>query len=271
MSSLCTVTTVRVCTAVMAVCALVVSQQAATLQEIGPRDMLWIIVHDECVSGQLHKQDPKPCVQVNLRDGIEKGFAILKDIQSVTQVLLIPTARISGIESPIILAPDAPNYFADAWEARTYIDEALHRTLPRDDVGLAINSAAGRSQDQLHIHVDCIRPDLHEVLKERGASIGNRWVPLDVSSSGHHYEAMWVPGERLGSSNPFRLLAEGFPGAAQDMRDRTLVVVGSSRANGALGFVILEDQVNRESHDLAYGEELLDHACRIATAAQQKN
>jgi len=257
--------------AVVAICALVVSQQATALQEMGPRDLLWIVVHDECVSGQLHNQNPKPCLKVNLRDGPEKGFAILKDIQSVTQVLLVPTARISGIESPIILAPSAPNYFADAWEARTYIDEALHRTLPRDDIGLAINSAASRSQDQLHIHVDCIRPDLHEALKERGASIGNRWAPFDVSFSGHYYWAMWVSGERLGSANPFRLLAEGFPGAAQDMGDRTLVVVGSSRANGVLGFVVLEDQVNRESHDSAYGEELLDHACRIATAAQQKN
>ena len=140
--------------------------------------MLWFIVHDECVSDQLQNQDPKPCVQVNLRDGIEKGFAILKDIRGATQVLLIPTARVPGIESPMILAPDAPNYFADAWEARTYIDEALHRTLPRDDFGLAINSAANRSQDQLHIHVDCIRPDVHEALREREASIGNRWAPL---------------------------------------------------------------------------------------------
>jgi CDP-diacylglycerol pyrophosphatase len=66
-------------------------------------------------------------------------------------------------------------------------------------------------------------------------------------------------------------LAEGLPDAALDMGDRTLVVVGSFRANGAAGFVILEDQVNRESNDSAYGEELLDHACRIATAAQPKN
>jgi CDP-diacylglycerol pyrophosphatase len=271
MSRLGTVTAFRASAAVMVVCAAVMWLLAASPQEVGPRDVLWFIVHDECVSDQLQNQDPKPCVQVNLRDGLEKGFAILKDIRGATQVLLIPTARVPGIESPIILAPNAPNYFADAWEARTYIDEALHRTLPRDYIGLAINSAANSSQDQLHIHVDCIRPDVHEALREREASIGNRWAPLDVSFSGHHYEAMWVPGERLGSNNPFRLLAEGFPGGAQDMGDRTLVVVGSSRANGAAGFVILEDQVNRVSHDSAGGEELLDHACRIAMAAQPTN
>ena len=266
-----TVTSFRVSAAVIAVWAVVVWLPAAAPQEIGPRDALWIIVHDECIPGQLQSHDPKPCVQVDLRDGIEKGFAILKDIRGATQILLIPTAHISGIESPIILAPDAPNYFADAWEARTYIDEALHRTLPRDDLALAINSAASRSQDQLHIHVDCIRPDVHQALRKHEPSIGNRWAPLDVSFSGHHYESMWVPGKRLGSNNPFRFLAEGIPGAAQNMGDRTLVVVGSSRANGAAGFVILEDQVNRESHDSAHGEELLDHACRIAATAQPKN
>jgi CDP-diacylglycerol pyrophosphatase len=119
--------------------------------------------------------------------------------------------------------------------------------------------------------VDCIQPDVQQALREREASIGNRWAPLDVSFSGHRYEAMWVPGKRLGSNNPFRFLAEGIPGAVQNMGDRTLVVVGSFRANGAAGFVILEDQVNRERHDSAYGEELLDHACRIAAAAQPKN
>ena len=268
MAGLRTVSRFRLSAAVTAVCAALVWILAAAPQAIGPRDALWIIVHDECVPNQLHNADPRPCVEVNLHDGIEKGFAVIKDIGSATQLLLIPTARISGIESPIVLAPDAPNYFAEAWEARKYIDQALHRTLPREDIGLAINSTVSRSQDQLHIHVDCVRPELRDALREREASIGNRWAPLDMSFSPHHYQASWVPGERLGSNNPFRLLAEGFPSAAHDLGDRTLVVAGSSRANGVSGFVILEDQVNRESHDLAHGEELLDHACRIATDAQ---
>ena len=241
------VTTFRVSAAVMAVCAVVVWLPAAVPQEIGPRDELWIVVRDGCVPGQLHSHDPKPCVQVDLHDGIEKGFAILKDLERATHFLLIPTARVPGIESPVILAPDAPNYFADAWDARKYVEEALHQTLPRDAFGLAINSAVARSQDQLHIHVDCIRPDVHQALRERGASIGNRWAPLGVSFSGHHYEAMWVPGERLGSNNPFRLLAEGFSGTAQDMGDRTLVVVGSFRANGAAGFTSRRSSQSRKS------------------------
>jgi CDP-diacylglycerol pyrophosphatase len=259
--------TFRVPAATLAVCAASVWSLAAAAQASGSREALWRIVHEQCVPDQLHSHDPKPCVQVDVRGGIEKGFAILKDRRGTTQFLLIPTDSISGIESPIILAPAAPNYFADAWEARTYIDDTLHQTLPRDAIGLAINSTASRSQDQLHIHVDCIRPDLRAALREHTTSIGSRWAPLDVPLAAQHYMAIWVPGERLGSNNPFRLLAEGLPGAAQDMGDRTLVVVGSTRAGGAAGFVILEDQVDSASGDSAHGEDLLDHACRIAAAA----
>jgi len=39
----------------------------------------------------------------------------------------VPTARISGIESPIVRGPSALNYFDIAWQSRTYIDEAFAR------------------------------------------------------------------------------------------------------------------------------------------------
>ncbi|MET0331942.1 MAG: CDP-diacylglycerol diphosphatase, partial [Dyella sp.] len=43
------------------------------------------------------------------------GYAILKDHHGPAQYLLIPTARITGIESPLLLRAGAPNYFAAAW------------------------------------------------------------------------------------------------------------------------------------------------------------
>ncbi len=255
----------------LAFSAVAVPLGAAAPQALNPRDALWGLVHDECVPDQLHSHEPRPCVEVDLRDGIDNGFAVLKDMRGATQFLLIPTARVPGIETPAVWASRAPNYFADAWEARKYIDAALHRTLPRDDVGLAINSVAGRSQDQLHIHVDCIRSDLQETLRQHQASIGNQWALLDVPFAGHRYLAMWVPGENLGSNNPFRILAKGLDGAEKNMGERTLVVVGYTRTDGAAGFVLLEDQVNQGSQDFAHGEDLLDHTCRVATPTQTKN
>src|SRR3982074_1433917 len=84
------------------------------------RDALWEVIHNICVPGQSQNRDPKPCLQVDLNGGIESGFAILRDPRGGTQFLLIPTHRISGIESPIVRGPHATNYFADACEVRTY-------------------------------------------------------------------------------------------------------------------------------------------------------
>jgi CDP-diacylglycerol pyrophosphatase len=164
----------------------------------------------------------------------------------------------------MVRAPNAPNYFANAWEVRNHIDEALHLALPRDDVGLAINSVASRSQDQLHIHFSCIRTDVWEALHNSESKIGDRWTPFAAPLYGRYYMAVWVHSEHLGANNPFRLLAERLPDAAQNMGDRTLVVVGFTRSNGAKGFVIFTDRVNKDAGDLANGEELLDHSCQIA-------
>ena len=123
-------------------------------------DALWMLVSTQCVPNQLQHSDPKPCASVDLND----GYVILKDRRGLTQYLLIPTIRVSGIESAYLLTPGAPNYFADAWRERGYVERAARRALPRSAISLAINSAEGRSQNQLHIHIDCIRADVQKVL-----------------------------------------------------------------------------------------------------------
>jgi CDP-diacylglycerol pyrophosphatase len=187
----------------------------------------------------------------------------LKDIVGDTQFLLIPTARVGGIEDPSIFAPDAPNYFAAAWQARSYVDQRAGHTLPRDDITLAINSVSGRSQDQLHIHVDCIRPDVKAALAQRGGEIGPGWSDFPEPLAGHRYRAMRLSGEELGAANPFRLLAEGgVPQAA--MGAHTLVLVGAAFAGGQPGFVLLDDQADLAAGDRGSGESLQDHGCAVA-------
>lgn len=251
------------------VCVAFLLLAANAAQRDLPRNALWEVVHTFCVPGQSAQHDPKPCLQVDLAGGIEGGFAILRDPRGGLQFLLVPTIQISGIESPIVREPNATNYFANAWEARTHIDDVLHLTLPRDDIGLAINSVASRSQDQLHIHFSCIRADVWETLHEHEGNIRNHWAPFNVSLVGHRYIAMWVFGERLSPHNPFRLLAEGLPEATRDMGKRTLVVIGLTRTDGTKGFVLLADQVNKERGDLANGEELLDNACHLAAVGKK--
>jgi CDP-diacylglycerol pyrophosphatase len=229
---------------------------------------LWQIVHDKCVPDQTQHGDPKPCAEVNLGHGGASGYAILKDIRGATQFLLIPTERVGGIESVSLLSPGSPNYFADAWAARGFVERVLSHPMPRDTISLAINSQFARSQNQLHIHIDCIRADVRAMLLRERAAIGRHWAPLGLALAGHRYRAMLVAGTTLAGHNPFKLLARGIPGAVADMGHYTLVVVGMTFADRKPGFVVLADHADPAHGDNAGGEELQDHACALGHQAR---
>jgi CDP-diacylglycerol pyrophosphatase len=222
---------------------------------------LWKIVDGQCVPNQLEHADPKPCAEVALKDGPDKGYAVLKDRNGPAQFLLIPTQRITGIESPALLAPGGVNYFAAAWQARRFAEKALGHAMPIDTVSLAVNSVLARTQNQLHVHIDCVRADVRKTLLAERAKIGDHWVSLDEPIGGYPYQAMRVMGDTLDGHNPFKLLADGVPGAAADMAHRTLAVVGMMFDGRAPGFVILEDKVDLLHGDFGAGARLQDHAC----------
>jgi CDP-diacylglycerol pyrophosphatase len=143
---------------------------------------------------------------VNLAHGGEKGYAVLKD-NSPTKpfhYLLIPTARITGIESQDLLFPDAPNYFADAWRQRTLVAKLAKKNLARRDYALAVNSTSGRTQNQLHIQIDCVKPEVRKVLAS--AKLTTVWRKLDTPLDGHHYFARRIRGDAMVGENPFTLL-----------------------------------------------------------------
>jgi CDP-diacylglycerol pyrophosphatase len=226
-------------------------------------DALWNIVSGQCIPSQQAKHDPSPCLAVDLAG----GYAVLKDQSGSTQVLVIPTTRVAGIESPLLLGDATPNYWVAAWDARHDVEQFAHREIPREDLALAVNSAVARSQDQLHIHVDCIRPDVRDALNTVVARIGPKWAPLDVSLAGHRYRAMRIAGEDLGGQDPFKLLADGDAMARGDMGFETLVVAGAVFEDGSPGFIVLSDRADPSTHDPAAGESLLDHGCQVLRPA----
>jgi CDP-diacylglycerol pyrophosphatase len=224
---------------------------------------LWQIVHGQCVPDQQQHGDPKPCAEVDVAHGAARGFAILKDIKGASQFLLIPTSRVAGIESASLLAPGAVNYFADAWTARSFTEKALGRSMASDTLSLAINSRFGRTQNQLHIHIDCIRPGVRAVLRSESGHIGDHWTLLMRPLAGHRYRALRIMGTTLAGHDPFKLLAQGIAGARADMGAYTLVVAGM-QFEGRPGFVILADRADLARGDRGSGEELQDHACALA-------
>jgi CDP-diacylglycerol pyrophosphatase len=219
---------------------------------------LWRVVHDLCVVDRRLLRMPAPCLAVHLHD----GWAVVKDTGQPTHILLVPTRRVSGIESPLLLQPDAPNYWQDAWQARIYFEQLVGHPVPRGDFAMVINSRFGRTQDQLHIHIDCIWPEAAQGLREVAPSLGAAWAPLDASVAGQRFEARRIDGQDL-DRNPFKLLARGDPRAAADMGAYTLAAVPETFPDDKPGFILLARRANLDRGDPAAGEGILDHKCSV--------
>jgi CDP-diacylglycerol pyrophosphatase len=183
-----------------------------------------------------------------------QGYALLADRKGGAHFLLIPINSISGIESPELEEPGAPNYFAAAWQARDRLAAAVGHSVPRSAVGLAVNPVHARTQDQLHIHIECLRPDVSTQLQAAAAHIANIWSPIEIGGSG--YNALRIEADDLNGVNPFELLAERMPLANHALGDYTLVVAGMQFENGP-GFIVLAGSGRA-------GELLLDSTCAIA-------
>jgi CDP-diacylglycerol pyrophosphatase len=243
---------------VLAAFALICASRASAADP----NALWHVVHDLCVTDIRVSGSPAPCSKVDLA----RGYAVLKDIRGDTQLLLIPTDRVTGIEDPKLLAAGSPNYWQDAWDALPIFAKRTGKPTGRGDVGLAINSLYGRTQNQLHIHIDCVRPGVQRILQANEARIGANWSEFGIPLTGHHYRVRRLEGADFAARDPFKLLADADPDARANMGRETLVAIGETFAGGRPGFILLVDHASLMPLDKAAGEELLDHSCAILGA-----
>ena len=236
---------------------LTIALVALGLHRHAQRDRLRVIVQQQCLPAWLTRHQPAPCSSVTLLGSgpDAQGYAVLHDRKGGAHFLLIPTRTVGGIESPEARSSDAPNYFDEAWKARAVLATATGLPLPRTAVALAVNQLHARSQDQLHIHISCLRPSAFEALRSEAVHIGPQWTPIELG--GHSYLGMRVMGEQLAPANPINLLAEGIPGAKSQLSDYTLLVAGEAFPEGA-GFVLLA------ARGVPGAELLLDASCAVA-------
>jgi len=221
---------------------------------------LWEIVHGRCVPDEANLHTPLPCTSLDTA----RGYAILKDRVGTTQFLLIPTARMSGVEDPAVLAPFARNYWQDAWDARNDVIAMAGRTLDNTELSLAINSKYGRSQNQFHIHIECISPAVRTALLSHAADITETWTRFPVPLAGHVYQVRSVRTLDRPGADPFRLVANGIPGARADMARQSILVTGAIFPGQGTGFYILETSANPATGNAGHAEELQDHDCALA-------
>lgn len=217
---------------------------------------LWEITSQQCVPHMQASGQPQPCAMVDLA----RGFVILKDLVGPAQYLLMPTRRLTGIESPELLEPQAPNYWAYAWQQRARVAQTLGRALSDEQLGVEVNSAAGRSQLHLHLHIDCMRRNVAASLAAHRDDPLEQWRPWHFE--GHRYWVMRLPAEALEQHDPFKLAAARSAYAAANMASQSLLLTGARFADGGSGFFLVNMPVNFDLQEQGSAEVLMDHDCR---------
>lgn len=219
-------------------------------------DALWHLISERCVPDMEEHGKPAPCSEVNE----SKGYVTLKDRHGILQYLLMPVDKLSGMESPELLRPLTPNFFAIAWQQRTLSSALMaqqHQTVPDSALSLAINSEYGRTQNQLHIHISCLRQDVRQQLNALMPTLTANWQQHELGPNSYLLRTLTLP--QLQEESVFIRLAQELPDAADNMGHYGLAL--ADLPNGQL--VLMAIKANWFTANNASAEELQDHSCKI--------
>jgi CDP-diacylglycerol pyrophosphatase len=224
-------------------------------------DKLWSIINDSCVPNYNTTNNPSPCAEVKYYGTKDLGHVVLKDRVGPLQFLLMPLTKITGIESIELLDPDVPNYFYQAWMARSFMVNKFESSIPEEEISLAINSKLGRSQNQLHIHISCIRTDVKNMVHKNINFFDNVWRAVPGGILGHNYFAIRIKGNELSKLNPFKVLASDFVNAKENMNEFGMALLPIKKSENTFDFILLADRADISNLDYGSVEEIQDHHC----------
>ncbi|MFG1175450.1 CDP-diacylglycerol diphosphatase [Erwiniaceae bacterium CAU 1747] len=239
--------------AILLVVVIVASVCAIALYFNNNADALWKIVSQQCVVGEQQKSDPSPCRLVNEAD----GYVVLKDRNGPLQFLLLPIAKITGVESPKLLSPATPNFLAEAWRARHFIEERLGATINDRVYALAVNAQWGRTQNQLHVHISCLRSDIRQQLDALDSTLNAHWQTHQLGE--HNYFIRAITRDEFKRTSPFIRIAKELPGAYENMGRYGIAI--ATLKDGRRALMVVERNwllLNGGS-----AEELQDHSCAL--------
>lgn len=222
----------------------------------GNPNALWQIVSQQCVPNQQQNNDPSPCLKVDLKE----GYVLFKDSKGPYHNLAMPTGKVSGIESPELQTDQAPPYFSQAWENRNPISAEMGKPLKDEWLSLAINSKYGRSQNQLHIHIACLRQDVYKQLEQQEKQIDQRWQPLAEKLVGHQYLARKLVGVDLTKEDPFRLLQQYVMEQGDNIANYGLALAVTPKGE----MILLANRLKVTDLNLGSAGEIQDYQCAVA-------
>ena len=227
------------------------------------RGALWQVVR-ACVADQRLTGSPFPCLEVDLTGGEEQGYVVLRQ-PFPRDTILAPTRKIIGVEDPFLYSPEAPNYFAAAWRARTFLDGADGKPPERDRIALAVNSRVARYQDQLHIHIGCLVPSARNAVQAIAPRLRvGEWTQVGAVVPHSMFWGLRIQGD-LAAVQPFRLAADYLADKARNRAD-IMIVVAATRVAGVDEFLILATYARAPHSWWVFGaEDLLDLSCSTAS------
>ena len=244
------------------------------------RDQLWEITKT-CVANFLAHGSPDPCLVVDLKQGQDQGqdqtqdqtqdqgqnqgFVILKDRLGASHFLLIPTRKILGIEDPILISKEMTNFWSKAFEHLSYVPKSLNKQIPLDHLIIGINSTFARSQDQLHLHLDCLAPEVLQWLQTNGKNLAPNGGEAAVFKRAK-FRVWKIKSHEF--INPFLELAEDAGSTGFDIKKHALALVTSKDASGQFEFFVFDSMSAPEGSPYSGGSAdlLMDRQCSIGLA-----
>ena len=237
--------------ALAAVAAYAVEKDRHTLRRIA----------EACVADARRTGSPFPCLKVDLKEGEDRGYVIFRP-PWLNDTVLVPTRRISGVEDPFLASPDAPNYFADAWRERSVLTRPDGAAPARDRLSLFVNSKLVRTQDQLHIHIACLKPAARRTLTSVAPRLPvGEWRLIAAVVPHQPFWVLRLGRADLDGVDPFRLADQLFGGVAGDPAQLTVAVAGAT-VGGEDDLLILATYAHAPGSWWPVGaENLLDSRC----------
>ncbi|WP_157952963.1 CDP-diacylglycerol diphosphatase [Limnobaculum parvum] len=225
---------------------------------------LWKIVSEQCIPHQqLSISTASPCIDVVLTPETKRGYAIFKDRKGPLHFLLIPTAKIDGIESKELQQPDSTDYLYQAWMARYYLAQQVGKPISREMVSLAVNSAYGRSQEQLHIHIACIKPEIQAQLGSQMDTFSEKWSSVPYGINNHHYIARTLTESQLREVSPFQRVAMEVSDAADNMEKYGLALVAYTGHNNMPMYLLLANRLDIFGMNVGHTSDIQDYQCDL--------
>lgn len=232
----------------------------AALVVVGPalkRRALWAVIN-ACELANHVTGHAWPCLFVaTTPEG--RGIGVLQAPLEPGHILVVPTQRIYGLESPEIDGPVGGDYLEGAWGQRDVAARQVGAMGRWADFGMAINGPWHRTQKQLHVHVECLTPRAAASLAGKRAIPVDSWVPLEGFRRGTHVRR-W-PHPDLRSLDFRRVFFDDLPLSPDD--EESHINVGAAGIVGPGGereFLLLHS--TRMSL-----ERLLDADCEILRRA----